>query len=117
MTTALVLSCALACWRTEPPPLVRPYLELFFEQQRNNENIRRMRLETYRRNRAEIEDDIELIQEMIDTGDFPPADARELRRIQETMRQLAEETKKLERTWWEQQPGGITAPAPRPVKR
>lgn len=109
MTPALILYCSLACWRAELPPSLSSFLA-----PPHSEDLRRRRLESLRHARAVIQDTIAFYEKMADSGKVPPAIASECRRNAARLRKDIAWYKGEERRLWEEQPGGITAPAPRP---
>jgi len=100
-----------------PQTIPIPHVPSDREFERAIEGQRRYMLESTRATRVFVEDNIKLFEKLLASDIFTLAEASALRADLEEFRENVLWFKQIERDLWEQQPGGITAPAPRPVKR
>jgi hypothetical protein len=79
--------------------------------------MRSRQLQNTRTIRKFLEENIVLYEEILEVMGskyLTPADASAIRQDIDHVKRRVEELKHIERELWEEQPGGITAPAPRP---
>ena len=103
------------CSDGQPIPTWRS-IPAYSGEDRYIEINRRRELDNARRLRVEMLTDIEYYSKQADST-TSPGYANELRQHVAQLRALVPVYERLERRLWELQPGGITAPAPRPVRR